>query len=128
MKRCQRWGMGLWVKNPISHLECGVGPVGPVEETKVRNRTQEPQLSCIWSKGGCVGVKDVRVGPSRSQANDGSESDKTQSHADASPLRDFVTSLKKWEKKLDYNPACSSRTDPYSFMGGVGRGEAGREE
>ena len=54
-----------------------MGPVGPVEETKVRNRTQEPQLSCIWSKGGCVGVNDVRVGPLRSQANDGSKSDKT---------------------------------------------------
>ena len=78
-----------------------MGPVGPVEETKVRNRTQEPQLSCIWSKGGCVGVNDVRVGPLRSQANDGSKSDKTQSHADGGSLQDFVTLLKNWEEKTE---------------------------
>ena len=89
-----------------------MGHVGPVEETKVRNRTQEPQLSCIWSNGGCVGVKVVRVGPLRSQANGGSEHDKTLSHADGGLLWDFVTSLKNWEKKLDYNPVCSSQMDP----------------
>ena len=89
-----------------------MGHVGPVEETKLRNRTQEPQLSCIWSNGGCVGVKDVRVGPLRSQANGGSEHDKTLSHADGGLLWDFVMSLKNWEKKLDYNPVCSSQMDP----------------
>ena len=54
------------------------------------------------------------MGLSRRQAS-GTESDKTQCHTDGGPLRDFVTLLKNWEKKLDYNPVCSSRTDPKRF-------------